>query len=186
MLRIYVLAEKPRSDPANERCSPFDGILPKRLIDGGIVNDADQIAQPLTILAKACRRNRFRGRSQMRRRIDSKNCFHSEKPSDGAPFIELSVPTSDPTGSASGRSCRSPGCERKHSPWDNRAPTREIRARRSRPPPSGSDPVSRSPRAQPKHFGIDARAVRQKCAGHLPAPLQDRTRNTSAADARAA
>src|SRR5260370_15638006 len=78
MLRIYVLAEKPRSDPANERCSPFDGILPKRLIDGGIVNDADQIAQPLTILANACRRNRIRGRSQMRRRIHSKNCFHSK------------------------------------------------------------------------------------------------------------
>src|SRR5712691_5361293 len=77
MLRIYVLAEKPRSDPANERCSPFDGILPKRLIDGGIVNDADQIAQPLTILANACRRNRFRGRSRMRR-IHSKNCFHSK------------------------------------------------------------------------------------------------------------
>ena len=92
MLRIYVLAEKPRSDPANERCSPFDGILPKRLIDGGIVDNADQIAQPLTILANACRRNRFRGRSQMRRRIDSKNCFHSKKPLDGPPFIERSVP----------------------------------------------------------------------------------------------
>src|SRR5712691_9392861 len=78
MLRIYVLAEKPRSDPANERCSPFDGILPKRLIDGGIVNDADQVAQPLTILANACRRNRFRGRSQMRRRIDFKIRFHSK------------------------------------------------------------------------------------------------------------
>jgi hypothetical protein len=44
MLCIYVLAEKPRAGAAHEIGGPFDGILPKRLIDGGIVDDADQIA----------------------------------------------------------------------------------------------------------------------------------------------
>ena len=44
MLCIHVLAEKPRSDATHEIRDPFDGILPKRLIDGGIVDDADQFA----------------------------------------------------------------------------------------------------------------------------------------------
>ena len=54
MLRIHVLAEKPRSGAAHEVCDRFNGILPKRLIDGGVIDDADQIAQPLTIIANAC------------------------------------------------------------------------------------------------------------------------------------
>jgi hypothetical protein len=44
MLSIYVLAEKPCADAVHEICDPFDGILPKGLIDGGIVDDADQFA----------------------------------------------------------------------------------------------------------------------------------------------
>jgi hypothetical protein len=39
--------------------------MPKRLIDGGIVDDADQIAQLLTITASGRRRSRFRDLPQM-------------------------------------------------------------------------------------------------------------------------
>ena len=53
MLCIHVLAEKPRSDAAHEKCNRFNGILPKRLINGGIVDDADQLAELLTIIVTA-------------------------------------------------------------------------------------------------------------------------------------
>ena len=55
MLRIRVLPENPRSDAAHEICNAFDGILPKGLIDGGVIDKADQIAQLLTIPATGCR-----------------------------------------------------------------------------------------------------------------------------------
>ena len=65
MLRIYVLAEKPRSDTTHVIRNPFDGILPKRLIDGRVIDEADQIAQLLTILAPGRRRSQSEERSQM-------------------------------------------------------------------------------------------------------------------------
>ena len=45
-----VLAEKPGAGAADEAGGPFDGALPKRRINGGIVNDADQVAQLLLIM----------------------------------------------------------------------------------------------------------------------------------------
>ena len=65
MLCIDVFAENPGAGAANEISDPFDGILPKRLIDRGIVDDADQVAQPLTIIANGRRRSRVGERSQM-------------------------------------------------------------------------------------------------------------------------
>jgi len=65
MLRIYVLAEKPAADAADKICHPFDGIFPAGLVDGGIVDDADQIAQLLTIVATARRCSQLRERSRM-------------------------------------------------------------------------------------------------------------------------
>ena len=64
MLRIDVLAEKPRADAAHEICNSFDGRFPKGLINGGIVDDADQIAELLTIPASGRRRGRLRNPPQ--------------------------------------------------------------------------------------------------------------------------
>src|SRR5690242_3933228 len=53
MLRIDVFPEQARSDAAHEIGHLFDGVLPKRLIDSGIVDQADQVAQLLAVVANA-------------------------------------------------------------------------------------------------------------------------------------
>ena len=52
-----ILANKPGCGTADEIGRPFDSALPKRGIDGSIVDEADQIAQLLPIIGAACRRN---------------------------------------------------------------------------------------------------------------------------------
>ena len=53
-----ILVDERGPGAADESGRPFDGALPKRRIDGGIVDDADQIAQSLLIVGAAWRRNR--------------------------------------------------------------------------------------------------------------------------------
>ena len=45
-----VLAEQPGAGAADKAGAPFESALPKRGIDGRIVNDADQVAQALLIM----------------------------------------------------------------------------------------------------------------------------------------
>jgi hypothetical protein len=59
-----ILADERGPGTTYEICRPFDSALPKRRVDCGIVDDADQIAQPLLIIGAACRRNN-RDRSQI-------------------------------------------------------------------------------------------------------------------------
>jgi hypothetical protein len=53
-----ILAEKPTANAAYEIGGSLDGVLPQGRIDGGIVNDADQVAQMLLVAQTACQRNR--------------------------------------------------------------------------------------------------------------------------------
>jgi hypothetical protein len=55
VLDTDVLAEQPTPGTADELGGAFDGVLPARGIDGRIVDDADQIAQPLLIIEIAWR-----------------------------------------------------------------------------------------------------------------------------------
>ncbi|MCK1289742.1 MULTISPECIES: hypothetical protein [unclassified Bradyrhizobium] len=50
MLDTDVLAEQPACCAANELHDADDGVFPTRGIDGGIVDDADQVAQLLLII----------------------------------------------------------------------------------------------------------------------------------------
>jgi hypothetical protein len=88
----------PQSASTSQRrrisCDELDQISLSR--GTGIVDDADQIARPLTIIANARRRNRFRRQSQMRRRIHSRNCFHSKKFSEMGTVMERAVLEHDP------------------------------------------------------------------------------------------
>ena len=43
---------------ADEIGRPFDGALPEGRVNGGIVDDADQVAQSLLIVGAACRRKK--------------------------------------------------------------------------------------------------------------------------------
>ena len=45
-----ILADERGPGTADEIGRPFDGALPERRVDGGIVEDADQVAQPLLIV----------------------------------------------------------------------------------------------------------------------------------------
>ena len=64
VLDTDVFAEEPASGAADELDGPFDGVLPTRGIDGSIVDDADQIAELLSIMEIAWR-GQCRDRSQM-------------------------------------------------------------------------------------------------------------------------
>ena len=59
-----ILAEKSAAGAADKAGDPFDGALPKRRFDGGVVNGADQVTQPLLIMEIAWR-GQCRDRSQM-------------------------------------------------------------------------------------------------------------------------
>jgi hypothetical protein len=74
MLRIDILPEKPRSGAADETGNLFDSVLPKGLIDGGIVDQADQVAQLLLVIASVCGCNHW---------PEMWDRFHSNKPLDG-------------------------------------------------------------------------------------------------------
>ena len=52
-----VLAKQGSAGAADEICRALDGVLPKRGIDGGIVDDADQLAE-LLVAWTTCRRNK--------------------------------------------------------------------------------------------------------------------------------
>ena len=66
-----ILAKQGRAGAADEICRPFDSVLPQRGVDGGIVDDADQLAE-LLVACTARRRNKRDG-SQNRR------CIHFGK-----------------------------------------------------------------------------------------------------------
>jgi hypothetical protein len=53
-----ILVDERSPGPADEIGRPFDGALPKGRVDGGIVDDADQVAQSLLIVGAACRRKK--------------------------------------------------------------------------------------------------------------------------------
>ena len=52
-----ILVDERSPGTADEIGCPFDGALPERWVDGGIVDDANQVAQSLLIVGAACRRN---------------------------------------------------------------------------------------------------------------------------------
>src|SRR5258707_7032643 len=62
-----VLAKQGTAGAADEVCRSFDGVLPKRGVDGRIVDDADQLAELL--IARTARRRNKRDRSQNWRSI---------------------------------------------------------------------------------------------------------------------
>ena len=52
-----ILVDERSPGTADEIGRLFDGALPEGRVDGGIVDDADQVAQSLLIVGAACRRN---------------------------------------------------------------------------------------------------------------------------------
>jgi hypothetical protein len=52
-----ILVDERGPGTADEIGGPFDGAFPEGRVDGGIVDDADQVAQSLLIVGAAYRRN---------------------------------------------------------------------------------------------------------------------------------
>lgn len=52
-----ILVDERSPGTADKVGRPFDGAFPEGRVDGGIVDDADQVAQSLLIVGASCRRN---------------------------------------------------------------------------------------------------------------------------------